>query len=220
VEEAWLPAASETVEHRLEGGRVRASAIARVHGLVVGERAVPADPAVTERLLRDAFVARGVTPDQTEAAARLRFAGVDPDLEAAAALACAGATALPALDLLGTLPAPMRRRVEAAAPATLALPSGRSTRLRYRDDGAVVASVKLQELFGLASSPRLGPRGEPVVIELLAPNGRPVQTTSDLASFWDTTYPAVRRELRGRYPRHPWPEDPWTAPPTHRVKPR
>jgi len=220
VEEAWLPAASETVEHRLEGGRVRASAIARVHGLVVGERAVPADPAVTERLLRDAFVARGVTPDQTEAAARLRFAGVDPDLEAAAALACAGATALPALDLLGTLPAPMRRRVEAAAPATLALPSGRSTRLRYRDDGAVVASVKLQELFGLASSPRLGPRGAPVVIELLAPNGRPVQTTSDLASFWDATYPAVRRELRGRYPRHPWPEDPWTAPPTHRVKPR
>jgi len=111
-------------------------------------------------------------------------------------------------------------RIDVGAHLTLALPSGRRARLRYRDDGSVVASVKLQELFGLAASPRIGPRGEPVVLELLAPNGRPVQTTRDLRSFWDTTYPAVRRELRGRYPRHPWPEDPWTALPTHRVKPR
>jgi ATP-dependent helicase HrpB len=80
--------------------------------------------------------------------------------------------------------------------------------------------VKLQELFGLAESPRIGPRGQPVVFELLAPNGRPVQTTRDLRSFWDTTYQDVRKELRGRYPRHPWPDDPWTARPTARAKPR
>ena len=73
---------------------------------------------------------------------------------------------------------------------------------------AVVVSVKLQELFGLAETPRLGPALVPVTFELLAPNGRPVQTTQDLKSFWERTYPEVRKELRGRYPRHPWPEDP------------
>jgi ATP-dependent helicase HrpB len=84
----------------------------------------------------------------------------------------------------------------------------------------VSASVKLQELFGLAQTPRVGPRREPVTLLLLAPNGRPVQTTRDLSGFWERLYPEVRRELRGRYPRHPWPEDPWSAPPTHRTKPR
>jgi ATP-dependent helicase HrpB len=110
--------------------------------------------------------------------------------------------------------------VDQRAPETLAVPSGRTTRLQYQEDGSVIASVKLQELFGLAESPRLGPHRQPVVFELLAPNGRPVQTTRDLRSFWDTTYPEVRKELRGRYPRHPWPEDPWTARPTARTKPR
>jgi ATP-dependent helicase HrpB len=84
----------------------------------------------------------------------------------------------------------------------------------------VSASVKLQELFGLAETPRVGPRAVPVRLHLLAPNGRPVQTTTDLRSFWDRTYPEVRRELRGRYPKHPWPEDPWTAAPTARTRQR
>ena len=79
------------------------------------------------------------------------------------------------------------------------------------------AAVKLQELFGLADTPRVGPRREPVLLALLAPNGRPVQMTRDLRSFWERTYPEVRKELRGRYPRHPWPDDPWTAPPTART---
>src|SRR6059036_1450466 len=73
---------------------------------------------------------------------------------------------------------------------------------------------------GLADTPRIGKRREPVVLSLLAPNGRPVQVTRDLRSFWDQTYPEVRKELRGRYPKHPWPEDPWTAPATHRTKRR
>jgi ATP-dependent helicase HrpB len=107
--------------------------------------------------------------------------------------------------------------VERHAPATQSVPSGRAVPLEYRADGSVAASVKLQELFGLAETPRLGPRSEPVLLLMLAPNGRPVQTTRDLRGFWERTYPEVRRELRGRYPRHPWPEDPWTAPPTRAV---
>ena len=85
---------------------------------------------------------------------------------------------------------------------------------------SVSVSVKLQELFGLAETPRIGPRQEPVLLLLLAPNARPVQTTRDLRSFWERTYPEVRKELRGRYPKHPWPEDPWTATPTARTKRR
>jgi ATP-dependent helicase HrpB len=70
----------------------------------------------------------------------------------------------------------------------------------------------------LAKTPRIGPRREPVVLSLLAPNGRPVQVTRDLRSFWDRTYPEVRKELRGRYPKHPWPEDPWNATPSAKPK--
>jgi ATP-dependent helicase HrpB len=114
----------------------------------------------------------------------------------------------------------LSRDLHRLAPDTLVVPSGRTKALRYEDDGSVVAAVKLQELFGLAESPRLGPGRHPITFELLAPNGRPVQTTRDLKSFWNTTYQEVRKELRGRYPRHPWPEDPWTAPPTARAKPR
>ncbi|HVR40976.1 MAG TPA: ATP-dependent helicase C-terminal domain-containing protein [Thermoanaerobaculia bacterium] len=112
------------------------------------------------------------------------------------------------------------KRVNQLAPERLALPSGRTAKLEYRDDGSVVASVKLQELFGLAETPLIGPRRTPVTFALLAPNGRPVQITRDLKSFWSTTYQDVRKELRGRYPRHPWPDDPWTAQATHRTKKR
>jgi ATP-dependent helicase HrpB len=110
-----------------------------------------------------------------------------------------------------------RQALERLAPARFQAPSGRSHALEYRDDGAVAVSIKLQELFGLGDSPRIGPRQQPLLIVLLAPNGRPVQTTRDLRSFWTRTYPDVRKELRGRYPKHPWPEDPWSAPPTART---
>jgi ATP-dependent helicase HrpB len=104
------------------------------------------------------------------------------------------------------------------APLTIPLPSGRTARLDYRDDGSVVAAVKLQELFGLGDTPRIGPKQTPVTFELLAPNGRPVQVTKDLRSFWNGAYQEVRKQLRARYPRHPWPDDPWTAEATHRTK--
>jgi len=112
------------------------------------------------------------------------------------------------------------RDLDRDAPETLAIPSGRTARLEYNDDGTVSAAVKLQELFGLGETPRIGRRKEPVVLALLAPNGRPVQITRDLRSFWNNTYPEVRKELRARYPKHPWPEDPWSAQPTHRTRRR
>jgi len=83
-----------------------------------------------------------------------------------------------------------------------------------------VLAVKLQELFGLAETPRVANGRVPVMLHLLSPAGRPIQVTQDLRGFWDRTYPEVRKELKGRYPKHPWPDDPWTAAPTHRAKPR
>ncbi|MBL8115145.1 MAG: ATP-dependent helicase HrpB, partial [Acidobacteria bacterium] len=109
-----------------------------------------------------------------------------------------------------------RRLLSAEAPEAIAVPSGRSHAVDYTPDGPVLA-VKLQELFGLAETPRLARGRVPVILHLLSPARRPVQVTRDLRSFWSTTYHEVRKELRGRYPKHPWPEDPWNAPPTHRA---
>ncbi len=122
-----------------------------------------------------------------------------------------GARSLDDIDLASALPAARYSELDRLAPQRLTVPSGRTHALSYHDDGSVSASVKLQELFGLEETPRIGPNRAPVRLELLAPNGRPVQVTQDLRSFWDRTYPEVRKELRGRYPKHPWPEDPWSA---------
>lgn len=118
-----------------------------------------------------------------------------------------------------------RRALDAHAPEELRVPSGMSRRLEYgaqHDDAgaAPVLAVKLQELFGLAETPRVGDGRVPVTLHLLSPGGRPIQVTQDLAGFWNRTYPEVKKELKGRYPKHPWPEDPWTATATHRAKPR
>jgi ATP-dependent helicase HrpB len=83
-----------------------------------------------------------------------------------------------------------------------------------------VLAVKLQELFGLADTPRIAKGRVAVVLHLLSPAQRPIQVTQDLRGFWERTYPEVKKELKGRYPRHPWPDDPWTAPPTARAKRR
>jgi ATP-dependent helicase HrpB len=83
-----------------------------------------------------------------------------------------------------------------------------------------VLAVKLQEMFGLADTPRLADGRVPVLIHLLSPAGRPLAVTRDLKSFWDTVYPEVQKEMKGRYPRHPWPDDPWSAEATKRTKRR
>jgi len=113
-----------------------------------------------------------------------------------------------------------RRLLDAQAPDSLTVPSGQNRRLEYPPDEPPVLAVKLQELFGLADTPRVGGGRIPVTLHLLSPAGRPIQVTQDLKGFWERTYPEVKRELKGRYPRHPWPDDPWTATPTHRAKPR
>lgn len=106
------------------------------------------------------------------------------------------------------------------APMHLRVPSGRELALDYSDPAAPVLAVKLQELFGLAETPRVARGTVPVMLHLLSPGGRPIQVTRDLGGFWDRTYSEVKKELKGRYPRHPWPDDPWRAAPTHRAKPR
>ena len=113
-----------------------------------------------------------------------------------------------------------RRTLDAQAPESLTVPSGQQRRLDYAPDEPPVLAVKLQELFGLADTPRIGGGRIPVILHLLSPAGRPIQVTQDLKGFWERTYPEVKKELKGRYPRHPWPDDPWTAVPTHRAKPR
>lgn len=129
---------------------------------------------------------------------------------------------LGAVDLRGALEAHIgagRDRLDRLAPAEITAPTGTRLPIDY-GAAAPMVSVRLQEMFGLTAHPTLGPRAIPLVVELLSPAQRPVQTTSDLPGFWANTYADVRRDLRGRYPRHPWPEDPAAAEPTRRVKPR
>jgi len=109
-----------------------------------------------------------------------------------------------------------RRALEALAPEFLALPSGTRRRIDYESGAIPVVAARLQEFFGCRETPRLC--GEPVLLHLLSPAGRPVQITRDLDGFWERAYPAVKRELMGRYPRHPWPDDPRSAPPTARTR--
>jgi len=113
-----------------------------------------------------------------------------------------------------------RRLLDAQAPDSLRVPSGQTRRLDYAPGEPPVLAVKLQELFGLADTPRVGGGRIPVTLHLLSPARRPIQVTQDLKGFWERTYPEVKKELKGRYPKHPWPDDPWTAAPTHRAKPR
>ncbi|MGW4946928.1 ATP-dependent RNA helicase [Actinoplanes sp. NPDC004185] len=118
------------------------------------------------------------------------------------------------------LPWSVAGRLDDVAPERLPVPSGSKVRVDYADPSAPVLAVKVQEAFGWREAPRLADGRIPVLLHLLSPAGRPVAVTRDLASFWSTGYPQVRAELRGRYPRHPWPEDPATAPPTRRLNPR
>jgi ATP-dependent helicase HrpB len=122
--------------------------------------------------------------------------------------------------LLGRLTWRQRAAVDRLAPERLRVPSGSELRVEYDVEGPPVLAARIQQLFGSTSTPTVGGGRVPVMLHLLAPNGRPAQVTQDLAGFWERTYPAVRKELRGRYPKHPWPEDPVTAEATNRAKRR
>ncbi len=118
------------------------------------------------------------------------------------------------------LPWPLRRRLEAEAPTHFEAPTGTHAAIDYEAEAGPTISIRLQELFGLATHPSIAGGRIPLVIELLSPAHRPVQVTRDLPGFWRGSYAAVRTEMRGRYPRHPWPEDPLAALPTRRARPR
>jgi ATP-dependent helicase HrpB len=104
------------------------------------------------------------------------------------------------------------------APEHMAVPSGAARRIDYSPESGPILPVKLQEMFGCATTPTLANNRHPLVLHLLSPAGRPLQVTRDLESFWKNGYPLVRAEMRGRYPKHPWPEDPTSAPPTAKTK--
>ncbi|MDD2856027.1 MAG: ATP-dependent helicase C-terminal domain-containing protein, partial [Desulfuromonadaceae bacterium] len=112
-----------------------------------------------------------------------------------------------------------KRDLDEFAPEFVTVPSGSRIRIDYSGEVPVLA-VKLQELFGLAEGPAICDRRVKLLLHLLSPAGRPIQITNDLCGFWNGSYQQVKKELKGRYPKHPWPDDPWSAMPTRRVKPK
>jgi ATP-dependent helicase HrpB len=137
---------------------------------------------------------------------RAALAGIEPaDLDAA---------------LGELLPWEMKRRLDAEAPTHFTAPTGSSLAVDYAAEAGPTISVRVQELFGLSKHPALAGGRVPLVLELLSPGHKPVQITRDLPGFWRGSWAAVKSEMKGRYPRHPWPDDPAAAPPTTRAKPR
>jgi ATP-dependent RNA helicase HrpB len=219
----------------------------RLGAIVLGERAVPVSPDENNaRLLAESIANLGIDRlPWTEALKQWRdrvmflrhSEGADwPDLSDAAlagsaaewlAPALGGRTALAGLPIdefaaaLGDLlPWPLRRRLNTEAPIYFEAPTGTRVPVDYASEGSPKIAVRVQELFGLDRHPAIAGGKVPLAIELLSPAQRPVQTTRDLPGFWRGSYAAVRAEMRGRYPKHPWPEDPIAAAPTRRAKPR
>lgn len=245
--EAGAPLLSDEQEIGWDGTDVVARQVRRLGALVLVERPVPdPDPALLAAALRQGLAEVGLSLlSWTDAAralrARLAFCHAAlgepwPDVSDAGLLAAIDtwlgpdlATARRRADLrridLTTalrrlLPWPQAARLDELAPERITVPSGSRIRVDYADPAAPVLAVRLQETFGWRDAPRIAAGSVPVLLHLLSPAGRPVAVTRDLASFWRSGYHQVRAELRGRYPRHPWPEDPTSATPTRRAQPR
>jgi ATP-dependent helicase HrpB len=243
VERAWLPDTLVTEEDEVAFDpareRVAAWRVTRYEDLELERREVPADPEAAGRALAEAALARperALALDDPETAAlleRLRFlrrwlpeAGLpDPDERLRDLLPglAAGKRSFDELRRLplasifrGTLSPGEREALEREAPERLEVPSGSRVRLDYRGEEPPVLPVRIQEVFGWRATPRVAGGRVPVLLHLLAPNRRPQQVTDDLESFWANTYPQVRKELAGRYPKHAWPEDPLAAKPESR----
>ena len=121
---------------------------------------------------------------------------------------------------MNLLPWNLRRRLDAEAPTHFIAPTGSAVPIDYDAEQGPTVSIRVQELFGLAQHPAIAGGRVPLTIELLSPAHRPVQVTRDLPGFWRGSYADVKTEMRGRYPKHPWPDDPLSAPATRRAKPR
>ena len=243
--EAAAPLLESATEIGWADGDVVARTIDRLGAITLVERRLDRpDPARLRAALLDGLRRTGLglltwTRTATELRDRLSFARSAigdpwPAVDDAALLAAAGdwldltrarrRADLAKIDVASALrkllPWSVAGRLDEIAPERLPVPSGSRVRVDYSDPAAPVLAVKVQEAFGWRDAPRLADGRVPVLLHLLSPAGRPVAVTSDLASFWATGYPQVRAELRGRYPRHPWPEDPTTAEPTRRINRR
>jgi len=238
-----------TREARLQrdaGGRLKAKEVVAFGALVVEERLIAnPDPALILAALLDEVRAKGVAAlpwGEASAALRARAAflhGLDPaapDLSDAALLADLGVWLAPTLagkSALGQLTdqgleAALRarldhaaqRRLDAEAPPRFEAPTGSRLAIDYAAEGGPRVDVRVQELYGLTRHPAVAGGRVPLVLALLSPAHRPIQLTRDLPGFWRGAWAEVRKEMRGRYPKHPWPEDPAAATPTTRAKPR
>jgi ATP-dependent helicase HrpB len=245
VEPEWLPAErlSATIDLEFDERRERVAAWKRVRyeDLVIAETEVPPpDAAAAETILVAAAaerLERSLSLDDPETSSFLlrvrcladwmpelslpRFN--EDDLRALLPSLAAGRKSFaelrraPLLEVLqGGLSYPQLEAVRREAPERLEVPSGSHIKLVYEPGKPPVLAARIQELFGLAETPRVAAGRVPVLLHLLAPNGRPQQVTQDLRSFWESTYPQVRKELQGRYPKHAWPADPWNARPERR----
>lgn len=215
----------------------------RLGAIVLGERTVRADPTDVASALLKALLDRGFLErdEITSELARLGFArSIDPRdayaVDAVSLKNSADEWLLPALDGMRTLAAAEkldlreallsrldyrdRKHLDDIAPTHITVPTGTRVRVDYGDLAAPSVAVRIQELFGLVDTPKVGLGRVPLTLHLLSPAHRPVQVTRDLAGFWKNSYFDVRKDLRGRYPKHPWPDDPATATPTRRAKPR
>jgi ATP-dependent helicase HrpB len=158
-------------------------------------------------------------PDFSNAALAEDLTWLEPFLEGATRRT--QLSRVPLLDALrARLSYDQQRKLDELAPTHIGLPTGTRARIDYLDDNAPVASMRMQEVFGLAATPRIGGGTVAVTFTLLSPGRKPLQITRDLASFWRNAYVEVRKDMRGRYPRHYWPENPLEAEPTRRAKPR
>ncbi|HAP49243.1 MAG TPA: ATP-dependent helicase HrpB [Afipia sp.] len=226
---------------------LRARRRKKLHAITLSEQTLPVSPsAETARVLADGLVAAGLErlpwskplKQWRDRVMFLRAASPEewPDLSDNALAETRGDWLVPALfdktslsnfsagdlsdALMNLLPWEMRARLDREAPTHFEAPTGTSLPIDYEAEQGPTIAVRLQELFGLNVHPSVAKGKIPLRLELLSPAHRPVQVTRDLPGFWRGSYAAVRSDLRGRYPRHPWPEDPASAPPTRRVKPR
>ena len=241
---------TDRVEAEFVGGRVQARRERRIGAILRSSAPVKASPQEGRDAVRRALRRDGLglfTWSDTATAFRRRLALLRrelgapwPDVSDAGLIdsldawlapeldALAGGTPAPRLDLSSALrrllPWPAAARLDDLAPERLEVPSGSRVRIDYPevDDPSArpVVAVKLQECFGWAETPRLVDGRVPVLFHLLSPARHPLAVTDDLASFWSGPYTQVRAEMRGRYPKHPWPEDPWAAAPTRHTKNR
>ncbi|GAB4110478.1 MAG: ATP-dependent helicase HrpB [Acidobacteriota bacterium] len=209
VQKEWLQPNGSTRTHWLDPdtGTVKSAEQLRYDSLLLYERPAAPDPRVAEALLVEALKRSGLDPAARRFLARAALAGIKLDVDQVLADACRGRIRLPEVDLARFAPEAARHVIDRLCPETVTTPTGRRIRVEY-GDGEPRVAVRIQEAFGWEEAPVVGIKRQPLLVQLLAPNGRPVQMTRDLRSFWSRTYPEVRKQLRGRYPKHAWPEIP------------